>query len=132
MMHMQVQQSRVEHFCERYHQGGPDYTVNLGIHILTDDNSKIAYCFAPKVGCTHLKVAFFRAQGMKPHSFMLKFFHHHKVVDPKSIMNIQEREFIFLTFSKLQNFLKLAFYAPGVGGWNKFLVVVEVALTFKC
>ena len=54
----------MEQFCEKYHQGGPDYAVNLGVHILTDDNAKLAYCFVPKVGCTHLKVAFFRAQGM--------------------------------------------------------------------
>ena len=36
--------------------------------MLMDDKSKTIYCFAPKVGCTNLKVLFFVNQGLIPES----------------------------------------------------------------
>ena len=36
--------------------------------MLTDDKSKTIFCFAPKVGCTNLKVLFFVNQGLIPES----------------------------------------------------------------
>ena len=56
----------MEKFCEaRYHQEGADKNLKLGFHLLKDHKNQVAYCFAPKVGCTHLKLAFFRAEGSK-------------------------------------------------------------------
>ena len=39
--------------------------------MLMDDKSKTIFCFAPKVGCTHLKVLFFVNQGLIPESEIL-------------------------------------------------------------
>ena len=36
----------------------------LSRHLLVDDHTKTLFCFAPKVGCTNLKLALFYAQGL--------------------------------------------------------------------
>ena len=37
---------------------------NIGRHMLLNDQTRTAFCFAPKVGCTNLKILFFLSQGM--------------------------------------------------------------------
>lgn len=60
---LQLQQSRVATFCELHKLGNQNPNVKLGFHMLIDHKKNITYCFVPKVGCTHLKVAFLQAEG---------------------------------------------------------------------
>ena len=41
-------------------------------HMLIDDTHRVLFCFAPKVGCTNLKLLFFVNQGEVPHSELSK------------------------------------------------------------
>lgn len=59
---LQFQQAQVDDFCQRNDLNFKKLS-KLGRHILIDKRSKTAFCFAPKVGCTNLKILFFITQG---------------------------------------------------------------------
>ena len=42
----------------------PYRNLILSRHLLVDDHTKTLFCFAPKVGCTNLKLALFYVQGL--------------------------------------------------------------------
>ena len=42
----------------------PYQDLVLSRHLLVDDHTKSVFCYAPKVGCTNLKLALFYAQGL--------------------------------------------------------------------
>lgn len=52
----------MEGFCKRNGLNIKRHSY-LGRHILVNSISNTAFCFAPKVGCTNLKILFFIAQG---------------------------------------------------------------------
>ncbi len=65
------QQAQVDKFCRKYNLsglGGQLPTTNatkstLYRHLLVNDKSKTLFCFAPKTGCTNLRVLFFITLG---------------------------------------------------------------------
>ena len=68
---LQLQQKQVEKFCQLYmfdvkHKFPRSRYQDLILsrHLLVDDRSNTLFCFAPKVGCTNLKLALFYAQGL--------------------------------------------------------------------
>lgn len=44
----------------------------LSRHLLVDDRTNTLFCFAPKVGCTNLKLALFNAQGLIAEEDLIK------------------------------------------------------------
>ena len=65
-------------FCEDYDELGLLYTLpeqstfDLYRHILLNKQSDVLYCFAPKTGCTNLKVLLFVSEGLLPISVLRK------------------------------------------------------------
>lgn len=58
---MQIQQARVDMLCKRLKHPG-SYEV-LNRQMLVSDEDKVAFCYAPKTGCTTLKTLLFLKLG---------------------------------------------------------------------
>jgi hypothetical protein len=68
---MQFQQQQVARFCHYYnmsHDAGVLPTSNVSAtplyrHLLLNDKAQTIFCFAPKAGCTNLRLLFFLVLG---------------------------------------------------------------------
>lgn len=73
---LKFQQRQVDKFCRKYnlsHTAGQLPSDNstsstLNRHVLVNDKAQTLFCFAPKTGCTNLRIIFFLVMGKWLHA----------------------------------------------------------------